>query len=296
MDPTAGLPARGDRPPGLSVGQARTPAATPAPIPGRRRTCIPDCRAGHRGPWSPAVSLSSLQFSALSEDTLLVTVGDSPDRGTLRQVRALEAALDAQPLPGLREIVTSFTTLAVIFEPLAVTRATPSERSPLAAVARWVKACAHDARPVPDALLHRVKVPVCYGGDFGPDLPAVAAHARLSADEVVERHSAHEYEVAAVGFAPGFPYLLGLDARLQMPRRETPRVRVPGGSVGIGGTQTGIYPDDGPGGWQLIGRTPWRVFDARHEPPARLAAGDRVRFFAIDEAEFSRLAAGGEER
>ncbi|WIG55610.1 MAG: Allophanate hydrolase 2 subunit 1 [Rhodanobacteraceae bacterium] len=132
-------------------------------------------------------------------------------------------------------------------------------------------------------------IPVCYGGDCGPDIDAIAEHAGLVRDEVIARHAAAEYTVAMLGFAPGFPYLLGLDAALHVPRRATPRTRVPAGSVAIGGAQTGIYPCELPGGWHLIGRTPLALFDPRRDPPCLLAPGDRVRFRAIDAGEFARL-------
>ncbi|HJU25447.1 MAG TPA: 5-oxoprolinase subunit PxpB [Rhodanobacteraceae bacterium] len=135
-----------------------------------------------------------------------------------------------------------------------------------------------------------IEIPVCYGGEYGPDLDAVAAHAGLAPDEVVARHTAAEYTVAMIGFAPGFPYLLGLDAALAMPRRRDPRTRVPAGSVAIGGAQTGIYPHELPGGWQLIGRTPLALFDPQREPPCLLAPGDRLRFRAIRVDEFEIVA------
>jgi KipI family sensor histidine kinase inhibitor len=138
-----------------------------------------------------------------------------------------------------------------------------------------------------------VEIPVCYGGECGPDIAAVAEHAGLLRDAVIARHTAAEYTVAMLGFAPGFPYLLGLDPSLQMPRRATPRTRVPAGSVAIGGAQTGIYPRELPGGWHLIGRTPLVLFDPQRELPCLLAPGDRVRFHAIEADEFGRLAEHG---
>jgi KipI family sensor histidine kinase inhibitor len=123
-----------------------------------------------------------------------------------------------------------------------------------------------------------VEIPVRYGGDDGPDLTDVARTARLDDDEVVQRHAAGEYTVAFVGFSPGFAYLLGLPDELAVPRLETPRTRVPAGSVAIGGRYTGVYPRATPGGWRVIGRTDAELFDAGRDPPANLAPGDRVRF------------------
>lgn len=133
-------------------------------------------------------------------------------------------------------------------------------------------------------------IPVCYGGERGEDLRDVATYTRLSQEEIITRHTSATYRVAMLGFAPGFPYLLGLDPALAMPRRSSPRTRVPAGSVAIGGQQTGIYPQPLPGGWHLIGRTSVRLFDLAGDPPSLLQPGDRVRFRAMDEHEYRRLA------
>lgn len=124
----------------------------------------------------------------------------------------------------------------------------------------------------------QVEIPVVYGGAGGPDLAEVACAAELTSQQVVELHSSADYVVYFIGFQPGFPYLGGLDERLHTPRRAEPRLVVPGGSVGIGGSQTGIYPLAAPGGWQLIGHTPLSLFDPQQQPPTLLRPGDSVRF------------------
>ena len=134
-----------------------------------------------------------------------------------------------------------------------------------------------------DAIERMVEIPVRYGGEYGPDLEDVARHTGLSAARVVELHSSAGYLVHFLGFSPGFPYLGGLPAELATPRLAAPRKLVPGGSVAIGGSQTGVYPVDSPGGWRIIGRTPLRLFDAEASPPALLAMGDSVRFRPIRE-------------
>jgi inhibitor of KinA len=144
--------------------------------------------------------------------------------------------------------------------------------------------------PSPAAPHAVVRIPVCYGGELGPDLDGVAAFGSVSTDEVIALHSAPTYRVFMLGFVPGFAYMGVVDARIAAPRRPTPRVRVPAGSVGIAGVQTGIYPTETPGGWQLIGRTPVKPFDARREKPFLMKAGDSVQFYPIDRAEFERLA------
>ncbi len=136
----------------------------------------------------------------------------------------------------------------------------------------------HSAQTRDDVASTQHQIGVCYGGEAGPDLADVAAHCAMSVSQLIEAHSSAVYEVLCIGFLPGFPYLAGLPANLATPRRAEPRVRVPAGSVGIGGAQTGIYPCESPGGWQLIGRTGLALFDCRANPPCRLQAGDRVRF------------------
>jgi len=134
-----------------------------------------------------------------------------------------------------------------------------------------------------------VDIPVCYGGELGPDLEAVAAHCCLTAAQVVERHTEPEYLVYFLGFSPGFPYLGGLDPALGTPRLENPRKSVPAGSVAIGGIQAGIYPMSSPGGWRIIGRTPMRLFDPSLRPPELLHMGDRLRFRPVRPNEFAEL-------
>lgn len=138
---------------------------------------------------------------------------------------------------------------------------------------------------------HVIHIPVCYEGAFAPDLQTVAEHSGLSEAEVINIHSAPLYKVYFTGFLPGFPYLGGLDKQLHTPRRETPRPHVAMGSVGIGGVQTGVYPLDSPGGWNIIGRSPIRFFDARKEPPVAVEAGDYVKFLPIDRDKFENTLA-----
>jgi KipI family sensor histidine kinase inhibitor len=223
-----------------------------------------------------------LPIEPLGESALLLRFGKGIDSSVNARVLAAASVLRAAQLPGLVDIAPAYATLALYYEPAAWLDANGGRpwRNFEAAV-RAVLA----APPIEGTFAPRiVEVPVCYGGDVGPDLEALASHAKLDAAQVVERHAAATYTVAMLGFAPGFPYLSGLDPALQMPRRASPRTRVPAGSVAIGGAQTGIYPSELPGGWQIIGRTPLALFDARRDPPSLLMPGDRVRFVAIDAA------------
>ena len=139
-----------------------------------------------------------------------------------------------------------------------------------------------------------VELPVLYGGFCGPDLSFVAQHAGMTEQQIIDIHSAADYLIYMLGFTPGFPYLGGMDARIAVPRLSSPRVKIPAGSVGIAGEQTGVYPIASPGGWQIIGRTPLKLFDPGREQPFLLSAGQTVRFVPIDEAEYRRLGGSDE--
>lgn len=217
----------------------------------------------------------------MGDTAYLVSFEGKVDAKMLARVRALAAALSADRLGGVTDIVPAYASLGVLYEPERVS--TSHGELPWHAVAEWLErhlAGKGKAAKTPAPRTH--VIPVCYGGEHGPDLDAVAKAAGKSAEQVVKLHTGADYVVAAIGFTPGFPYLLGLPAALATARRATPRLRVPAGGVGIGGAQTGIYPRETPGGWQLIGRTGFELLDVTREPPATLAAGDKVKFKAVD--------------
>ena len=191
-------------------------------------------------------------------------------------------------LPGVTDIVPAFGATAVHFDPELVP--TLADASPSRTVAEWVVDHVSGNAASASREADPVSLPTLYGGEHGPDLEAVANAAGLPVDETVRRHAAAEYAVGAIGFKPGFPYLTGLPAELQTPRQATPRKRVPAGSVGIGGPYTGVYPSESPGGWNLIGQTPLRLFDKNRPERSLLRIGDRVRFESIDLETFERLA------
>ena len=214
----------------------------------------------------------------LGDAAFIVRVADS-----LGAVLAAARKLNAAEIAELEEIVPAFASVGVFFRsPLDPVLAETRIREALEGRARG------GARRTKSRL---VEIPVCYEPDYGIDLEAVAEHCRLLPKEVVKQHASARYEVRCVGFTPGFPYLAGLPAQLAMPRRSTPRTAVPAGSVAIGGTQTGIYPLSSPGGWNIIGRTPLRLFDPEREPAALLQPGDRVRFRVISATELQAWAA-----
>lgn len=217
----------------------------------------------------------------LGECALLLRFGDTIDIATNQQVHAAAQTIAGADLAGIEDIVPAYATLAVHYDPLAwLAPTTPGARAelPWQRLRTCLDALLTAAQHYPATEPRSVGIRVRYGGADGPDLDAVAQHTGLTADAVVARHVAGEYTVAMLGFAPGFAYLLGLDPILHMPRRADPRTQVPAGSVAIGGAQTGIYPCELPGGWQLIGRTEDVLFDPDRSPPNHLAPGDRVRF------------------
>ena len=210
---------------------------------------------------------------------LRVSLGDTADEATLHLVRSAVEALTAASIPGLIDLTPAYTTILLTFDPLR----TPDDAEDRArAVLRNACGCAVAAARTLD-------IPVCYGGPHGDDLDALAGLRGLTAQEAIALHSGAEYRVAFIGFTPGFAYLHGLPQRLSTPRLATPRPRVAPGSIGIAGSQTGIYPASTPGGWRLIGRTPLRTFTPGRTPPALLSGADRVRFVPITPCEFDRL-------
>jgi inhibitor of KinA len=231
-----------------------------------------------------------VNFSPLGDRAVIIQLGSSIDEDTHRLVRAVCDRLSAAPIPGMVEFVPAFASVAVHFDPMHVA---PSRSAPLAGPhTRMVDALRDtlaDLRGEALPAARLIEIPVCYGGELGPDLDDVARVHAMSADDVVSTHTASEYLVYMVGFMPGFAYLGGLSERIATPRRSVPRTHVPAGTVGIGGSQTGVYPLESPGGWNLIGRTPQRMFLPDKEPPTLLEMGDRVRFRAITRAEFDGL-------
>ena len=234
-----------------------------------------------------AISLP-VRLYPLGDAAVVLEFGGGISAATHGAIAAFSARLMRQPLAGLREVVPAFTTLTVYYDPWLASengQFAPCER--ITAQLQMLLQFSEAAEATEETEM--VEIPVCYGGAFGPDLDFVAAHTGLSPAEVITRHSAPDYLVHMIGFAPGFPYLGGMDARLATPRRPQPRPLVPAGAVGIAGPQTGIYSLPTPGGWQLIGRTPLALFNPEWAAPSRLRAGQRLRFVAISEADFAEF-------
>ncbi len=224
-----------------------------------------------------------MRIRAQGEGGVVVELGDAIDPAVNARVHLLARAIRERLGGDVLEVVPSYRSLLVIHDPLT----TPRDR-----VVDRVRALADEVERAPAPAAGRiVRIPTRYGGVHGPDLADVARLAGLDEDEVVRRHAAPRYLVHFLGFTPGFPYLGGLDPALATPRLDSPRARIPAGSVAIGGVQTGIYPVESPGGWRIVGRTPLRLFDSRRPDPFLLAPGDGLRFVPVDDATYDAVLA-----
>ena len=221
-----------------------------------------------------------LKFLLAGDRNLVIEVGDTISREVHAKVQALYAAIDDAAIVGVEEVVPTYRSVSVNYNPFAIRQdELKSKISDLVIVLR-------------DPMNSRVfNVPVLYGGEYGPDLEFVADYSDLPTEEVISIHTRKHYPVYMMGFAPGFAYLGGVSKRIAAPRLETPRTVIPAGSVGIADTQTGVYPKDSPGGWQLIGRTPVEFFNQQRNPPVFLDTGDYIHFHAIEQEEYIQIEA-----
>ena len=235
-----------------------------------------------------------MEIIPLGDSALILRVGgqlEDAAEETLNEVLEVLRRLEDADIPGVIELTPAYTTVAIFFDPVRVIN---DEAEPDRVIELLIQKIRESLPPGErkrrkKAVTRTVEIPVCYDPEFALDLEHVARHAHISPGELVDLHSTADYRVHCLGFTPGFPYLAGLPKKLATPRRATPRKEIPGGSVAIGGAQAGIYPLRSPGGWNLIGRTPLRLFDPEKDPPAVLRAGDRVRFRAITRDEFEAL-------
>ena len=232
-------------------------------------------------------SCNLIQIFPLGDSAVVVQLGEQIDLKTHKRVAVLSKYLDKHPFSGMIEYIPAFTTVTVLYNPLEVYNQTLDlSQSPYELVYQKIKQLVANLEDEIEIQSKTVEIPVCYGGDFGPDLVYVAEHNNLTPEEVVKIHSDNDYLVYMIGFAPGFPYLGGMSKQIATPRRPSPRLSIPIGSIGIAGEQTGAYPIETPGGWQIIGRTPLDLFRPNTTPPSLLQAGDIVRFRPISHQEY----------
>ena len=216
-------------------------------------------------------------FLVMGDRGLLLELGDEISRSINEKVRRMALAIQAESIEGILEIVPTYRSLLVLYNPLLIS---------LDPLRKRLEEIEEDLPhiPLPEPKLSHL--PVVYGESYGPDLEDVAKYHRISPGEVIRLHCSKPYLIYMIGFMPGYPYMGELPEALVTPRLKTPRLSVPAGSVAIAQRQTGIYSVESPGGWRIIGRTPVRLFDPRKEPPVLLQMGDHVQFFPIGEKEF----------
>lgn len=223
----------------------------------------------------------------LSEKAVTIDFGNEINGDIFNRVQGLNRLIQEHPLPGLRDTVPAYTTLTICYDPIALFNdANLQGPTGLEKVRCYLGQLNDLSTAYTMQTTEALIIPVCYGGFFGPDLREVAAVNGLSDNDVIDIHTSATYQVYMIGFVPGFAYMGGMPETIAAPRKPAPRPAIPAGSVGIAGKQTGIYPLETPGGWQLIGRTPLRLFDAGRPQPSLLKAGDRVQFKAITQTEF----------
>ena len=223
-----------------------------------------------------------LKYIPSGDSAFIIKAGDVISEEVNLVVRKLLARLEEENIPGITDFIPSYNELMVCYDPVTI-----DHRHLLETFKKCVADLSEMTLP-PAEVIH---VPVLYDGDYGPDLQFVAEYNGLAAEDVIRIHSSLDCLVYMLGFTPGFCYLGGMDKRIATPRQETPRLKIPAGSVGIAGEQTGIYPMESPGGWQLIGRTPLRLFNPDSKPEFLFSAGDYIRFYPVARDEYERIAA-----
>lgn len=214
------------------------------------------------------------------DSSVLVEFGREISPEINQKIASTVQMMREQHIEGVVDVIPAFCSLLINYDPRVISFDEMKER--LQHIVKMDAKAGERRKRV-------FEIPVCYGGEYGPDIANIAEHAGLTEEEVIRIHSSRDYLIYMLGFLPGFTYLGGLDERIHTPRLANPRIKINAGSVGIGGSQTGIYPLDSPGGWQLMGMTPVKTYDPDREKPILVEAGDYIRFVPVDEAEYKRI-------
>jgi inhibitor of KinA len=228
--------------------------------------------------------MMEFKLQPLGDNSVIIELGEDISRDIQQKVNKVSSFLEAQSFEWVIEYVPGFTTVAVFYEPMNIKTKTLPYDQVCGDLSLHLENLEVEQGEEPRV----VKIPVCYGGEFGPDLEEVAEINGLTPEEVIDIHLKGEYIVYMIGFAPGFPYIGGMSEKIAAPRRKNPRLKIPAGSVGIAGKQTGVYPIETPGGWQLIGKTPRKLFLPEGDTPSLLRAGDQIKFEPISAEEFQK--------
>lgn len=224
--------------------------------------------------------MSEIGILTAGDSSLLIQFGNEISPEINQRIKATVQLMREQHIEGVLDVIPAFCSLLINYDPRVISYSEITKR-----MRKLLKV----EMKAEDEKKKVFEIPVCYGGKYGPDLAYIAEHAGMTEEEVIALHSSKDYLIYMLGFLPGFCYLGGLDERLHTPRLATPRIKIDAGSVGIGGSQTGIYPMDSPGGWQLMGMTPVKTYDPEREVPILVEAGDYIRFVPVDEEEYLRI-------
>ncbi|MFC0189715.1 5-oxoprolinase subunit PxpB [Fictibacillus aquaticus] len=231
----------------------------------------------------------NFEIEPLGDSVVLLRFGEEISRSTNELVQRAAYELEANPFKGMKELIPAFSTLAVEYSPVEMGGEFPYETA---------ESCIRDILQKVENLHNSnskiVKIPVCYEAPHALDIEELGAYTGLTVEEVISLHTTTDYYVYFLGFAPGFPFLGGMPEQIAMPRKSSPREKIPAGSVGIAGRQTGVYPIETPGGWQIIGRTPKTFFSPDSENPVLVSPGDTVQFYQISIDEYNGWERGGE--
>jgi KipI family sensor histidine kinase inhibitor len=220
------------------------------------------------------------QYLICGDSALNIEFGNEISEEINKKIRVAAALIENREISGISEVVPTYRSLMIHYDPLII------EYEELISILKWIE---ENIKNVELYSPEIIEIPVLYGGQYGPDIENVAMHNKLTVEEVIKIHTSAEYLIYMLGFTPGFPYLGGMDKRIATPRLHSPRTKIPAGSVGIAGEQTGIYPVQSPGGWQLIGSTPIELFNPDSENPILLKSGNHIVFKSIDEEEYMKI-------
>ena len=223
---------------------------------------------------------NNIKILTAGDASLLIQFGNEISPEINSKITSTVKLMKEQHIEGVVDIIPAFCSLLINYDPRVISYSEITKR-----MKRLLK-----IEIKADEMVKKViEIPVCYGGEYGPDLKTIAENAGLTEEEVIEIHASKDYLIYMLGFLPGFCYLGGLDERIHTPRLANPRLKINAGSVGIGGSQTGIYPVESPGGWQLMGMTPVKTYDPKREEPILLSAGEYIRFVPVSEEEYLRI-------
>jgi inhibitor of KinA len=227
------------------------------------------------------------QFSifSLGDQAMTVSFGNSVSAEQNKKVVAMKNWMERNKFIGLLDLVVAYSSLTVVYDLFLVKSHAKSTATEF--VKAFIETASEASSSLNIATGKQIRIPVCYDEEFSPDMVFLCDASKFTREEVIEIHAGKKYKVYMVGFLPGFAYMADVDNRIAVPRKQKPRERVEAGSVGIAGIQTGIYPVTSPGGWQIIGRTPWKLFDQERDVPVLIEAGDSVEFFPVSKDEFT---------